>query len=255
MSLRVVFILVALLSAGPFLASGPASPALAARPYLEYTFDGEPEGYLVYGPVKTHDRYGVPDRAYLFDGVDDFIDLPNGLPGTYTVSVWVLAGEGNIGPERFNIIDAWTRGEVLAISYNQAYDVEADPSEFIGYTGPGDYVIASFHPWQSEWVAWSERHLCFPMTLNDGLWHHLAISFDGIVARLYVDGEEKLSYAFGPQVLSHEKEWTAEDILNYTDLSLGRFGRVGTFFSGALDLVRFYDRALSPRQIAELSTQ
>jgi hypothetical protein len=187
--------------------------------------------------------------------VDDYIDLPNLLTRPYTVTVWVLAGEGNSGPERFNIIDGWTRGEVLALAYNQAYDVEADPTEFIGYTGPGDYLIASFHPWQSEWVSYSERHLCYPMTLNDGQWHHLAMSFDGTTARLYVDGEEKISYAFGPHVPTNENQWTEEDILNYTDLSLGRFGRVGAFFSGALDQVRFYDLALSPREIAELAVQ
>ena len=225
------------------------------RPLLDFSFNGEPEGYAVAGPVKTLDHYGIPDQAYLFDGENDFIDLPNISTSAYTVAVWVLIGPGNTGPDQIRIVDGWSDGEVLGISYQEAWQADLLPEEFIGYQGVGDYLVGSFHPWVDETTIYNERHLCFPVDLRDGAWHHLAISFDGETGRLYLDGEEVLSCTFGPHVPSDAVDYTEADILAVTDLSLGRFKRLGTYFSGSLDLFKYWAEALSPREVAELALQ
>ena len=225
------------------------------RPLLDYSFNGEPDGYLVSGAVKAADHYGLPEQAYLFDGLDDFIDIPNISTSVYTVSVWVLIGPGNTGPEQIRIVDGWSGGEVFGLSYQEDWDADLPPEELIGYDGPGDYLVGSFHPWADETTLYNERHLCFPADLRDGAWHHLAITFDGLTARLYLDGGEVLSYSFGPHVPSDKVDYTEADILAFTDLSLGRFKRLNTHFSGSLDLFKYWAVALSPREVAALALQ
>ena len=36
---------------------------------------GSNHGYVA-GPLQTTDRFGIPGRAYLFDGLDDYIRIP-----------------------------------------------------------------------------------------------------------------------------------------------------------------------------------
>ena len=152
-------------------------------------------------------------------------------------------------------MDGWSGGEVFGLSYQEDWAVEVSPEEFVGYDGPGDYLVGSFHPWADQTRVYNERHLCFPVDLRDGGWHHLAITFDGRTGRLYLDGSEVASYAFGEHVPSDVVDYTEADILAVTDLSLGRFKRLGTYFSGALDLFKYWTQPLSPREVAELAQQ
>lgn len=242
--------------AAALLLAALAGPAEALeRPLLDYSFNGQPEGYTVSGAIKTADHYGTPEQAYLFDGLNDFIDLPNISTSAYTVSVWVLIGPDNTGEQPIRIVDGWSGGEVFGISYQEDWDVEVPLEEFVGYQGPGDYLVGSFHPWVDETTVYNERHLCFPVDLRDGAWHHLAITFDGLTGRLFLDGEEVAAYTFGPHVPSDKVDYTEADILAVTDLSLGRFKRLGTFFSGSLDLFKYWTLALSPREVGDLALQ
>jgi hypothetical protein len=76
-----------------------------------------------------------------------------------------------------------------------------------------------------------------------GVWHHIALTYDGATARLYADGVE---------VASAAKNW---------NLVPGR-ARIGQqvndlseFWDGAVDDVRIYNKALSPEEVAGLSGQ
>ena len=74
-----------------------------------------------------------------------------------------------------------------------------------------------------------------------GVWHHICLTYDGSIARLYADGDE---------VTSATKNW---------DLVLGRahLGRqvndAAEFWDGLIDDVRIYDYALSPAEIKKLA--
>lgn len=69
---------------------------------LHYTFDGNANDYsgfghhgIVHGAILTPDRNGFPNSAYYFDGIDDYMVLPNvaklkpDLP--ITISFWIKA--------------------------------------------------------------------------------------------------------------------------------------------------------------------
>jgi len=75
-----------------------------------------------------------------------------------------------------------------------------------------------------------------------GVWHHICLTYDGNVARMYADGAE---------VASAAKNWNVV-------LSRAHIGRqvndAAEFWDGLIDDVRIYDYALSPAEIKKLAT-
>lgn len=70
-----IFVLISLVSHSQSLSEGLLlhySFSGNANDNSENSFDG-----TVYGASLTTDRFGIPNSAYYFDGVDDFIELPN----------------------------------------------------------------------------------------------------------------------------------------------------------------------------------
>jgi len=74
-----------------------------------------------------------------------------------------------------------------------------------------------------------------------GVWHHICLTYDGNVARMYADGTEVASLA---------KNWNVV-------LSRAHIGRqvndAAEFWDGLIDDVRIYDYALSPAEIKKLA--
>jgi hypothetical protein len=76
-----------------------------------------------------------------------------------------------------------------------------------------------------------------------GVWHHIALTYDGTIARLYADGVE---------VASAAKTWNLVR-------SRARIGQqvndLSEFWDGAIDDVRIYRQTLSPGEVAGLAGQ
>jgi len=81
--------------------------------------------------------------------------------------------------------------------------------------------------------AWSA-----PNALRAGHWHHLAMSYDGKVLKVYLDGRAVAS-----------KEINKKRVPGETPLYIGRRVDGHVTFNGLIDEVRFYNRALSDEQI------
>ena len=79
-------------------------------------------------------------------------------------------------------------------------------------------------------------------------WYHIAATYNGWVARLYVDGEEIC------------KDWTWGSIkMPETPFTIGAYlddhGKIVDEMSGLIDDVRIYSRALSAREINSLAAE
>ncbi|HSD90782.1 MAG TPA: LamG domain-containing protein [Kofleriaceae bacterium] len=79
-----------------------------------------------------------------------------------------------------------------------------------------------------------------------GGWHHLAATYDGTVATLYLDG----SVIAGPTAVA-VPQYASGNVMIGCDLDLGMI--VGNW-QGLIDDVRLYSRALSAGEIATLAT-
>lgn len=81
-----------------------------------------------------------------------------------------------------------------------------------------------------------------PADLLDGSWRLATATFDGETARVYLDGRE----------IAAQKRPGRLSIGDQAPLMIGSSGGSSEFFSGGLDDLRFYNRALSADEIAAL---
>ncbi|XP_013388665.1 uncharacterized protein LOC106174382 [Lingula anatina] len=86
--------------------------------------------------------------------------------------------------------------------------------------------------------------------VGDNIWHHVAFVFNGTHYFIYVDGEERHT----TEIIGFPKKLKGSPMVigvdRYSDVTLGHGD---TFFKGLLDNIVFYDVALSPDDIQNLS--
>jgi len=79
--------------------------------------------------------------------------------------------------------------------------------------------------------------------ITDGEWHRIGFVWDGSNRTLYVNDIE----------VAKDAQDGLESATGGFYIGTGKAMEPGTYFSGLIDDVRIYDRALNPEQIAELA--
>jgi hypothetical protein len=109
------------------------------------------------------------------------------------------------------------------------------------YKGDDNYYLEATSP-QSGRVGAGGTFLSAPMygpTLPANTWTHLALTYDRVTLRLYVNGTQVTSVAASAPLAT-----------SANPLQIGGDNLYGQFFAGRIDEVRIYDGALSASQIA-----
>jgi len=197
----------------------------------------------VYGATLTNDRFGVSSSAYSFDGIDDYICVDYAdafqLP-VITISAWI-----------YPTIDLSAVTSVASI-VTRGEDIDTDRAAF-------SLMVA--HPAASwgngvavlyESSGGGDQAFGTDVYPEMGKWTHLVASraADGLLS-IYSDG-------------SLIGQWFSTDqpAANcFQDLLIGAYWYVPTpptavitnFFTGAIDDVMIYNRALSPDEIGDIS--
>ena len=182
--------------------------------------DGSGNGnHAVYRGGIALGRPGPVGNAALLDGVDDYLTAPASssldLDMGVTVEAWVrrlksgwqvVVGKPGNGRSRFENYALWI-----------------DPDDRpVGYFGNGTSYFGVYSP-----VAVDTR------------WHHLAVTYDNAVARLYIDGVEVATSRSGVRLTP-----------NPGPLNIGReLPNEHYRFGGLLDEVAVYGTALSAQRI------
>ncbi len=164
--------------------------------------------------------------AFSFDGVDDYIHVPNAAdlePATVTVEVWV--NSANTPGDNSYILSKGAHSTIggsyaLYTGYNSIIFYISDGATYVHSPEGGD--------------------------IWDGNWHHVVGSYDGDRIRLYVDGAE---VGVGTQTnIDIRYEGT-----DPSDLFIGSYAAdYGYHFSGLVDELSVYNRALSSAEIQAL---
>ena len=192
-------------------------PTLIAR----WAFD-ETEGILAHASAAYYDGVlfgdpvwqpdsGMVDGALQLDGVDDYVitsAAPNPEGNSLSVLAWVQGG---------------APGQIVVSQMGKANWLCADP-------------LAGFLMTELNVSGRNSRSLGSETVITDGNWHRIGFVWDGSYRRLYVDG-----------VLVAEDEQDNLDIsVNGLYFGTGKTMEPGTFFSGLIDDIRIYNRAVSP---------
>lgn len=88
--------------------------------------------------------------------------------------------------------------------------------------------------------------------LGYGEWHHVAFSYDGVWARVYVDGRHDYRPGLNPYFWPHAINDGGEDGSDFTVGAVFRGGTMGNWFRGSLGGLAVYDACLSDAEIARL---
>jgi len=203
-----------------------------------WKFD-EGEGSIAYDSAGNNDGtiYGAQwttgqvDGALSFDGVDDYVQLPAcaedlGLEyatQSFTIEMWLKT----IQTEERYLFDnyRYTLGNI-------SFRIDAGKIEWhIGKYRVGNYIL-----FRSQ------------ASVNDGLWHHVACTWDGAgEASIFVDGNYSGSSTNPKLVGSLESGYPFLIGTRIESSSLPE-----RFFRGTIDEVAIYQRALSAEEIWQL---
>ncbi|MBD3258197.1 T9SS type A sorting domain-containing protein [candidate division GN15 bacterium] len=200
---------------------------------LALTAAGQPsEGLVAYFDFDNGAVPGIYGKAMDFDGIDDGfefdLDFPI-TPNTGSISLWFK-------PDQLG----WQMGLVTKSIYDAQRDycwISVEPDGRIAYSTKYNGTAVTGGRWTAPGLA------------DAGEWTHLVVTADGSTTiQFYVDGELVPT----EPITNDTEEAFFEKGVSW---AIGRFFRLSDYdnwFDGAIDEVRFYDRALTPSEVADL---
>jgi hypothetical protein len=173
---------------------------------------GNNDGYVFGGAIWKPDE-GHVGGAVQFDGIDDFIPAPAPLKpadGPFSVLVWVKGG----APGQAIISEPGGPDWLSLDSLTGGLMTELAGGGRGGGGGP----------------------LSSQTAIDDGSWHRVGLVWDGSLRTLYVDGV----------AVAEDTQNSLEALSDGLYIACGKNMQAGTFFSGLIDDVLIYNRAVKP---------
>jgi len=172
---------------------------------------------VVYGSPQWRPADGVLRGALELDGIDDYIgtdNVVNPADGPFTVFVWVKGGQP---------------GQAILSQSGQSGPAEV---------WLGTQVVTGALLTNLADTSRSAAPLVSETVVTDGIWHLLRFVWDGSHRILYVDGKEVAVDTRNLGVLRYSN----------ADFNIGAGKNLepGSFWSGLLDDIRIYNRAIRP---------
>ncbi|WP_298554813.1 LamG-like jellyroll fold domain-containing protein [uncultured Algibacter sp.] len=188
----------------------------------ESGFNGEVEDYSI----------NVVDYLIDFDGVNEFIDVGDNhdLTSSFSLEAWVLQ---ELAVAQGTIISNGNIDATLQTGYHLS--IQSGYPNLTWYDNSNNEII----------------NITSPYLIPNNEWHHIAATYDGVDAKLYIDGIEVVSGATvtAPSSTVQSFKIGAETV-NYATTPLQ-----ANFFDGAIQEVRVWDVSLSEDQIREMMNQ
>jgi len=179
-------------------------------------------GTLINGATFAPGQVG---QAFSFDGVNDYVEMPDSstldISTGHTVDLWVKVDAYPPSGQPSFLVNKWVSGaedKALAI----------DPTGKVIY-----YLFNSF----------GGIPLYSAADLTLGTWYHIAATYDGTIAKVYINGVFDASKAAGGDVNDSSGKLYFGDNPERPS---------GFPFKGQIDEVEWYNRALTPQEILAL---
>ena len=192
---------------------------------IAYNSIGDNHGISTGNPVWKPES-GQVAGALEFDGINDYITSDFVLDpslGAFSVFAWIKGG---------------APGQVII---SQADGVGTGDTWLGNEPTSGKLMTSLVAPAVGRF---KPEPLVSESVITDGQWHHVGFVWDGAYRSLYVDGIEVA------------RDTAAQNPLKSTTdglyIGAGKNLEAGTFFSGMIDDVRIYDKALSAEEVAAL---
>lgn len=178
----------------------------------------------------VRNRKDEESKAVYFDGIDDYIEAPHsgainfGVDQDFTISLWAKYGDQNwVSWDNNDLLSKWEGGYPFVVrTHNQTYTVT-----------PGDWHAGRWDgTCQNSGGAGG-------LNIGDDLYHHVVFQKKGTLLFGYTDGQQT----------SQGQDNTICETKNEAPLFIGARTAINGFFTGAIDDLRIYNRALSEAEI------
>ncbi len=162
---------------------------------------------------------------------------------TFTVELWVKRTGAGVGTSTgtggiANAIPLIAKGRA------EAETAAADINYFVGIDATTGNLVADFEEAQSGSSPSANHPITGTKTITaDGMWHHVAATYDGSTWHLYLDGTNAGSLSVGKPANA------ATNVPTSIGSALNTGGTAAGFFAGSIDEVRVWDNARSSAQI------
>ena len=195
------------------------------------------------GAVQTADRFGRPNNAYRFNGTSNYMKVANSPSLNPAKAITMMAivkmnGFYTGACHGNQIFQKGTKDQNQGVYSLRVADITSDCSAVVdtakerawGFYGDFNSSVGAFD--LNKYV-------------RTGLWMTLVLSYDGTVAKFYVDG-----------VLKGTTTGTAIFTANAFDLFIGRAesAEYPYWWNGIIDEIRIYNKALCEGAVKQLST-
>ena len=212
-----------------------------ASAYADLVCESEPIGYW---------RLGEPGGS---TAMADHTEIRNGVyPGGMTLGRWgAISGDSNkaagissyspsVAYEQYGsyAVDEFSAEGWVRTTENKASS--PDVSTIIGRADSFNLGLQQNKAYGSVTIGGLKTEVKGGLAINDGTWHHLALTYDGTSLRLFVDGVEVL-----PAVSVTGRPDNVVDRALY----VGSMNSSATRLRGEVDEAAFYDRALESDEI------
>ena len=162
-------------------------------------------------------------RSFSFDGVDSYFDAGYGISQSFSelsISTWINAASTASGAYDTII----RRGTWSAGAFELRNNASYAGLKFAIYPGTANVTTTG-------------------VTLNDGNWHHILVTYDGTNVKIYVDGSLNNSSTNGTGATGTSTQITT---IGASEQGTSRY------YEGKIDEVSIWDSALSSSAITEI---
>ena len=182
----------------------------------------------VNGATLTADRFGNSNEAFNFDGVSQFIEVASAssisVSLEYSVSVWINANIWSFDApiDQHSVVSKIDNGD-----WYGGYEIR---------TGSVGYIMHSGNI-GSNFAVGAGNY-------SENIWHHVLVTYDGSYVRSYING-----------IVVDSAPRTGSLQTSSIPLRFGRRGGAGSYnnwFSGKIDDIAIWNRALTQCEILDL---
>lgn len=214
----------------------PISQIPVTNLIAQYKFEGNAEdatgnneGALQNAPAATEDRFGISERAYSFNGANQYMTTSNSYvnPTNFTLSAWFKTG-------------TTTGGKIMGFGNSQT-GTSSSHDRAIYMTNAGNIYFGVYN--------FATRTINTPLAYNDNNWHQVTATFSSTSGMiLYIDGI---------QVAANASYTIAEGTTGYWKIGYDNTGGWPSapssyYFNGSLDDILIYHTPLSAAQVTTL---
>jgi hypothetical protein len=211
--------------------------------YAYYPFSGDADdvigdnfGTVMGNASLTSDRFGTDNKAYSFDGSDDYISLHepwfDGNPSVsaFTYSTWIYVDGYPNQQSSINTKEGYWRTVGIQLGTS------------------GQIVFGGSQPSPNAYHDWSTSS----SAITVGQWNHIAVTFTNSNLRIYINGQ--LSVDETASISNWTFTWSDQGNSTNTNLigAVAPASGVTKFFSGKIDDFAMWSRALTANEVAEL---